>query len=284
MDAEVPLAFDKGTLDELYERFNRRELVHPDPLEYLYGYDDIRDREVVAFVASSLAYGRVSQILRSISLVLERMPSPSTFLERVSHEQLRRTFRDFKHRWTTGEELAAALFGVKQVIDQYGSLHACFAACMSDGDDTALPALSAFVRELAGGGGGRPNSLIPSPMDGSACKRLNLFLRWMVRQDDVDPGDWHGVPKSKLLVPLDTHMYRTCLALKLTERKQADMRTVLEVTAGFRTIAPEDPVRYDFAITRLGIRPGTDLGSPLDERGSRYARHSRHRQPLLCGS
>lgn len=258
----------KQRLDELYTRYNRREFVHPDPLEFLYGYGDVGDREIVGLVASSLAYGRVCQILKSIASVLERMsPSPSLFLRRASRESLLRTFSDFKHRFTTGEELAMMLFGIKRIIERYGSLHSCFTVCLNDDDDTVLPALSAFVKELTSESDGRRNSLLPSPTRGSACKRLNLFLRWMVRQDEVDPGGWDNVPASKLIVPLDTHMHRICLALRLAERRQADMRTAAQITAAFRKIAPEDPVKYDFALTRLGIRDDTDLDTFLEQCG-----------------
>lgn len=253
-------------LDELYVRHNRREFVHPDPLEFLYDYPDVGDREIAGLVASSLAYGRVAQILKSVSSVLERMqPSPSIFLRRASRESLLETFADFKHRFTTGEDMAMLLFGIKRVIERNGSLQACFTAYLNDGDDTIFSALSAFVKELSAQDNGRRNSLLPLPMRGSACKRLHLFLRWMVRKDDVDPGGWDNVPTSKLIVPLDTHMHRICLALKLTQRKQADMRTAAEITAAFRTIAPEDPVRYDFALTRLGIRDDTDLDAFLKQ-------------------
>ncbi len=255
VSGHAQIALQRESLEDLYARYNRRDHVYPAPVEFLYRYEDLHDREVVALVASSLAYGRVRQILNSVSLVLERMPSPRGFLESATRKTLLRTFSDFKHRWTTGEDLATALFGLKHVIEKYGSLQACFAAGLSADDDTILPALSAFVREMTAHTGGGPNHLLPLPAAGSACKKLNLFLRWMVRCDDVDPGGWEAVPKSKLLVPLDTHMYRTCLALGLTERKQADMRTVLEVTAGFKGIVPEDPVRYDFVLTRMGIKP-----------------------------
>jgi uncharacterized protein (TIGR02757 family) len=104
---------------------------------------------------------------------------------------------------------------------------------------------------------------VPSPVGGSACKRLNLFLRWMVRQDGVDPGGWDNVPQSKLIVPVDTHMHRICLRLGLTTRKQANMATALEITEGFRALAPDDPVRYDFSLTRLGIRRDADLADCL---------------------
>ncbi|MBW2647098.1 MAG: TIGR02757 family protein, partial [Deltaproteobacteria bacterium] len=151
------------------------------------------------------------------------------------------------------------------VIERYESLHACFTAYLDENDDTVFPALSGFVKELTTGTNGRRNSLLPSPMLGSACKRLHLFLRWMVRQDDVDPGGWDTVSTSKLVIPLDTHMHRICLALRLTQRKQADMRTAAEITAAFRTITPEDPVKYDFALTRLGIRNDTDMNLEIEQ-------------------
>ena len=261
---------NRERLDELYARYNRRAFVHPDPLEFLYDYKDIRDREIVGFVASSLAYGRVAQILKSVSSVFERMPSPLIFLKHASRKSLLKTFKGFKHRFTTEEEIAMMFFGIKRVIERYGSLHACFTACMNDDNDTIhtiLPALSAFVKELIVESDERRNSLLPLPTRGSACKRLHLFLRWMVRKDEVDPGGWDNVPKSRLIVPLDTHMHRICLALGLTQRKQADMRTAVEITTAFRTIAPDDPVKYDFALTRLGIRNDTDMNAFLKQCG-----------------
>ena len=254
-------------LDELYALHHRREFIHPDPLEFLYDYHDFRDREVVGLIASSLAYGRVAQILKSVSSVLKRMgPSPYLFLLNSSPELLLSTFSDFKHRFTTGKELASMLWGAKRVIEQYGSLYACFTAGLGDDDDMILPALSAFVCELSAHlSRERKNSLLPSPNAGSACKRLNLFLRWMVRRDEVDPGGWSSVPISKLIVPLDIHMHRICLLLNLTRRRQADLRTAIDITYAFRRILPEDPVRYDFALTRLGIREDADLETAFGE-------------------
>jgi len=258
----------KEALDELYSKYNRRAFVHPDPLEFLYDYEDLCDREVVGLVASSLAYGRVVQILKSVSLVLDRMPSPSAFLRRASLGSLCSAFAGFRHRFTTGEDLSAMLFGAKRVIERYGSLHGCFTSALAHDHDTVLPALSVFMKELGAGTDGGPAFLLPSPERGSACKRANLFLRWMVRRDDVDPGGWSDVPASKLIVPLDTHMHRVCRALRLTDRKQADMRAAAEITAAFREISPDDPVRYDFAITRLGIRTDTDLEAFLRRCGA----------------
>ena len=254
--------------DDLYRLYNRREFVCPDPLQFLYGYSQLRDREVIGLIASSLAYGRVNQILKSVSDVLGRMnDSPFSFLENASLRQLHDTFSDFRHRFTTGHELASMLWGARLMIEQYGSLYECFLTGLEDDQETVLPALSVFVKRLTGAIPRDQNSLLASPDKGSACKRLNLFLRWMVRQDRVDPGGWSEVPLSKLIIPLDTHMHKICLLLNLTTRKQADMRTAMDITHAFRKIAPEDPVRYDFALTRLGIRNDTDMDAFLQNSG-----------------
>jgi uncharacterized protein (TIGR02757 family) len=245
----------KARLDRLYHTYNSRQWVHPDPLEFLYGYPDLRDREIVALIASSLAYGRVVQILRSVAKVLKQMgPSPYSFLESATPGGLRKRFRGFKHRFTTSRELVQMLLGVQRVVDRYGSVHQCFMDHWSPADDTILKALSALAMEISLPFQGACNSLVPLPQRGSACKRLHLFLRWMVRRDGVDPGGWPEVPAAKLVVPLDTHMYRISYDLGLTARRQVDVRTALEVTRAFREVSPQDPVRYDFALSRLGIR------------------------------
>ncbi|MHC5053695.1 MAG: TIGR02757 family protein [Planctomycetota bacterium] len=246
----------KPTLEALYRRLNRREYVHPDPLEFLYRYDDPRDREVVGLVASALAYGRVAQILRSVGDVLDLLgPRPARFVDKTSSDGLREALAGFRHRFTTGDELAAMLTGAARLAGERGSLGGAFAEFMSPGDETVWGALGRFARELSSAAGLGRCHLVPSPERGSACKRLLLYLRWMVRRDAVDPGGWEGVPQRKLVVPLDTHMFRLCRAMGLTARRQANARAALEATAAFRRVAPEDPVRYDFALTRLGINP-----------------------------
>ncbi|MGD9818062.1 MAG: TIGR02757 family protein [Desulfomonilaceae bacterium] len=245
-------------LCELYDTYNKREFVHPDPLEFLYDYDDIRDREIVALVSSSLAYGGVKQILKSVSAALSRIPDPADTILSCSRNELIARYTDFKHRFTTGEELALMLFGIQSVIKEYGSLQACFVSGLSKTDETILPALANFVSKLSEVFDGKPRSLLPSPVNGSACKRLNLFLRWMIRKDEVDPGGWDDIPTSKLVVPVDIHMRRISSSLGLTSRKAADLKTAVEITNAFRKISPDDPVRYDFCLTRLGIRDDLD--------------------------
>lgn len=263
---------NRERLEELFALYHHRAFVHPDPLEFLYHYPDLQDREIVALIASSLAYGRVAQILKSIATILERLgKSPSAFLLNSNSRSMFSLFSDFKHRFTTGEDMTWMLLGLKQTLEEYGSLHAAFFEALDEKEDTVLPALTRFVSLLRKTGPMTRNSLLPSPEKGSACKRLNLFLRWMVREDNVDPGGWGRIPKTKLIVPLDTHMHRIGRMLQLTGRKQADMRTAFEITYAFRKIVPDDPVRYDFVLTRLGIRgeiePEAFLRACMSDRG-----------------
>ena len=249
----------KERLESLYAAYNQRRFVHPDPLEFLYRYEDLGDREVVALIASSLAYGKVDQILKSVSAILARMGiSPFDFLCSSSFRRVHSAFEHFKHRFTPGSDISFLLWSARGVIREYGSLHDGFLAGLEEHHETILPALSAFVTLLHGDRSCCWSGFLPSPAGGSACKRLNLFLRWMIREDEVDPGGWRGIPPSKLVVPLDTHMHRIGLMLGFTKRRQADLRTALEITQAFKDLSPDDPVRYDFALTRFGIRPDMD--------------------------
>jgi uncharacterized protein (TIGR02757 family) len=246
---------NKAVLERLYRRYNRPEYVEPDPLQFLYAYPRVADREIVALVASCLAYGRVAQILRSVRAVLDRLGAhPRRFVGQRSDERFEEALHGIKHRFTTHGEIALLLRGMRCAIREHGSLGACFVAGMKASDPHVLPALTRFVERVHPRGG----HLLPSPSGGSACKRPNLFLRWMVRKDRVDPGGWDRVPADKLIMPVDTHVAFICRKLGVTKRKSADLRMALEITERFREISPDDPVKYDFALTRLGIRGDLD--------------------------
>ena len=239
-------------MEALYRRYNRREYVHPDPLEFLYNYSNALDREIVGLIASSLAYGRVAQILKSVSRVLGVMgESPRAFVVGTKEGDIVKSFRGFKHRFHDCRDIAALLIGIKKVINRHGSLEACFLSAFRRAGSDLVAALSGFVGEISEGGG---TCMLSDPSKGSACKRLNLYLRWMVRHDDVDPGGWKRIDPSKLIVPLDTHMYKIGRKLGFTKRRQANMKTAVEITKAFSRFSPRDPVRYDFTLTRFGIR------------------------------
>lgn len=237
--------------ERAYARLNRREYVPPDPLQFLYRYGCAEDREIAALIASSLAYGRVETILKSVGRVLDAMgDSPRAFVENGSETLWREMFENFRHRFTDGGDLAALLSGVKRVIGESGTLGA-FTARSRRERGSLVGALDSLVETLTGG---RANSLLSRPAKGSACKRHFLMLRWLVRRDAVDPGGWDTLSPSELLVPLDTHMYGISRALRLTRRASADLKTAREVTGAFARLRPDDPARYDFALTRYGIR------------------------------
>ncbi len=259
---------DRERFEVLYLAYNRREYLHPDPLAVVCDYGCKADREIAGLIASSLAYGRVVQILTSLEKVFGVMGgSPNKYLLSRGVEQIETDFAEFRHRWTSGRDLSGLLIGVRQVLIEFGSLEAFFLDGMDDNDPDVVAALGAFVEGLKRRSGAVGNKLLADPEKGSACKRLNLFLRWMVRQDDVDPGGWTGVDPSRLVIPLDTHMHRICRSLGLTERRQADLKCAVEITRAFRTISPSDPVKYDFSLTRFGIRGDLSVEELLERVG-----------------
>ncbi len=251
--------------EQMYFLYNRRKYVNPDPLMFLYSYPNLQERELAGLIASCLAYGNVKQILKSVSKVLAVMGNDiHDYVTFQSSKDFMADFKGFKHRFTTDVELVAFFTGIKKVIEKYGSLYKCFLAGYDELHDNVFPALVHFVKELKQGENVK-NSLLPDPERKSACKRLFLFLRWMVRKDDVDPGGWDFIPLSKLVVPLDTHMYKIASALKMTTRKSADFKCALEITNGFKSINKADPVKYDFALTRMGIHDDFNINAFLNE-------------------
>lgn len=242
----------KELLEDIYSRYNRRECVHPDPLEFLYRYRKVEDRELAGLVASGLAYGRVSMILKSVETVLALLgPSPSSFLETADPREIRRNLKEFRHRFTPGSEIAGFLLSISALQKEYGLIGNLLAE-LAEGRPY-LEALDLLAERILAPME-KKSHLLPKPSAGSACKRLHLFMRWMVRTDRVDPGGWGMISPSDLLIPVDVHMHRIGICLNFTKRKSADGRTAREITDGFRSICPEDPVKYDFSLTRYGIQ------------------------------
>lgn len=244
---------DRNYLEAAYLRYNRPEFIHPDPLEFVWRYESGADREIAGLIAACLAYGNVTQILKSVEKVLSPMgASPAGWLRKASPAVIKNTFSSFKHRFTTGTELAVFLLNVRHALEKHGSLERLFLRGYEKDEATVENAIYKFVNNF--NALGCAPSLTPCPEHKSSFKRVNLYLRWMVRKDAVDPGVWTGIPPSKLIIPLDTHMRQVSMGMGITKRKDTSMKTAAEITAYFRKIEPKDPVRYDFALTRAGIR------------------------------
>lgn len=236
-------------LEELYDKYNRREFVNPDPLLFLYDFSEFNDIEVVGLIASSLAYGNVKMILKNVKTVIDTIKKPYDYVLSRSYVEMKNDFKYFKHRFTTGEEIAGLLYSLKKIFKKYGSLYNLFKLQLQHSES-----LLNCVKIIFGKYFKESATLIPDPEKGSACKRIFLFLRWMIRNDNVDIGIWKGISCSQLIVPLDTHLLKISKILKLTNKKSASINTALEITKNFSRINPEDPVKYDFVLTRFGIR------------------------------
>jgi uncharacterized protein (TIGR02757 family) len=251
----------KNVLEKLYDRYNHRQFIKTDPLQFVYHYSKPADMEVAALLAASLAYGRVQQIEKNLNDLFGRMgTSPYAFVMNFDKAG-RQKLNSFKHRFTTGRDISDLLSVLKKVLRQKGSIEKHFSSGYNKGDENILPALSRFcdsLYEIYSEQNGRKVSrgmkyLLASPVRGSACKRLNLFLRWMVRDDDVDTGLWKRIDKAKLIVPVDVHMGRLCRILGFHDRKVISLSTAVKITECFAEIEPADPVKYDFALSRIGI-------------------------------
>ena len=250
----LPLHKLRERLETVYTKYNRREFIHPDPLEFLWRYSSTEDREIVGLIASGLAYGRVAQILKSTEKVLDVLgPAPSAFLRNVPRKELSGALAGFKHRFTTSPEVVTLLESASVLQKQWGLLGNMLGAFISE-EGTYYNALERFVETILERAGMEKCSLLPRPSLRSACKRLHLFMRWMIRKDEVDPGGWEWISPSVLIIPLDVHMFRAAGALGFTARKTASCAAAFEITESFLTINPNDPVKYDFALTRMGIQ------------------------------
>ncbi len=266
----------KESLEDLYQQFNNPSRIHPDPLEFVVTYQNVKDREIVALIAACLAYGRVQAILKSVSSLLAPMEGrPRNFLASHTPGDFTEIYRNFVHRFTKGRDVARLLSGMKNVIEIHGSLYRCFLRHDRPEAQTILPGLTGFVGELRRAAGAPLPFLLPDPEKGSALKRLNLFLRWMVRRDRVDPGGWNAISPTRLLYPLDTHIYAFARRVGFTRRKSADLKATLEISARFRKLNPKDPVKYDFALARVGILNMTNLSTQMEiKKEWRISRHS----------
>ncbi len=255
--------------EQLYKRYNRLEYLSPDPLMLVLQFEDRRDREAAALISALFALGRVELILDVLRRIFAVLPRPADMLERSSPQDLRRLLPDIYYRFFSRERIIGLLSSIGGVYRRYGSLEAA-AGRRTEGIGSDVGALHAMdnlglsLREaLTEGSADALLAGIVFPRvnkeafhRGGAAKRLMLFLRWMVRKDSIDPGGWELLRPRQLFYPLDTHMMDISGALGVRSRKTADMATVMEITRWFASFEPDDPVRYDFCLTRLGIHPG----------------------------
>jgi len=270
----------KSTLDRLYADFNAPDSA-ADPIQIVRRYTSADDREVVGLCAASLAFGRVGSVLQSIERLLGVMgPQPAAYVRAFDPRRDAPAFAGLVHRWTRASDLVALIWVMKQMIDRAGSIETFFLEAYDPGADDIESALDRFstralaldLRAAYGRVPRRPGVcyFFPRPSAGSACKRLNLFLRWMVRSDRLDLGVWPCVSPAKLIVPLDTHVIRVGRCLQLTRYTSPGWPMARDITVSLRRLDPDDPVKYDYGLCHLGMmnacgfnRPQRDQQCPL---------------------
>jgi uncharacterized protein (TIGR02757 family) len=267
-------------LDRLYADFNHPDSA-TDPIQIVRRFQRDDDREIVGFIAAALAFGRVSSVLQSIERVLAVMGSePTAYVRRFDARRDGPAFAGIVHRWTREADIVAMLWLLRQMVDRAGSVEGFFLEGYDAGAEDIAGALDSFstramALDLKAAYGRVPKRpgvcyFFPRPSGGSGCKRLNLFLRWMVRRDALDLGVWRGVSPAKLIVPLDTHVIRVGRCLRLTTYTSPGWRMARDITASLRRLDPQDPVKYDFSVCHLGMmnacgfsRPQGDAQCPL---------------------
>lgn len=264
-----------ATLDALYASRSLQHLGN-DPLSFCHRYPDPADREIAAVIASSFAYGSIVIILRTLETIFAELGrSPRRYVEHFDPQAGLRLFSRFKHRFNDGRDLCALIWGMRQMVEQGGSIHSFFLRGHNAADDDVSCSLNRYSAAVLAldytavfGAPCIPADsyfpfLFPAPASGSACKRLCMMLRWMVRPaDGIDLGLWGGVSPAQLIIPVDTHISRISRYLGLTGRKAADWRMALEITSALRVFDPADPVKYDFSLAHLGISDGCDGKNP----------------------
>ena len=257
-------------LESLYFDYNRVDSAS-DPVHKVRPFSDPADREIAGFCAGALAFGRVASVLNSIDTLFAIVgPRPARFVRAFEPENAPRAMRTMVHRWIRGDDLVALIWMLRQMLEQSGSIEQFFLDGFTHDDEDVGSALDSFstralaldVRRAYGRKPRRPGVcyFFPRPSAGSACKRLNLYLRWMSRSDEVDLGVWTRLPPSKLIVPLDTHVIRLGRCLRLTTYASPGWRMAADITASLRELNPQDPVRFDFSLCHVGMMNACGYG------------------------
>ena len=246
-------------LERLYREFDYGARVARDAIEFPLRYPAPDDREVVALLTACLAYGRVDLFSRALEGVLRVMaPSPAAFVREFDSRRDGGVFAEFIYRFNRPRDLVAFCVAARDLLAHHGTLEKCFAAGDAEPTGPIGPALECFARAFLetdvgdvfprGRRSRGYRHLFPLPSAGGPCKRLHLFLRWMVRRDPPDLGLWTSIAPARLLMPVDTHIENMSRAIGLTRRRSRNWKMAEEITARLALVDPADPVKYDFAL------------------------------------
>ena len=246
-------------LDTLVTRYERPDFIDGDPISIPHAFDDPRDREVIGLYAALLAWGRRDVMLRKLEELCDRMDhAPNRFVRSFERDRDAGALEGFVHRTFQPEDAVWLTHNLSRALDRHGTVEGLFAAHRpAEADDASpvaamLQGASTTLLTIDDDTPQRLRKHLARPEAGSACKRLNMYLRWMVRPGPVDFGLWDCLDPAELMLPVDVHVGRQARALGLLERKTNDWKAVRRLTAVCRHFCPEDPARYDFAFFGVG--------------------------------
>jgi uncharacterized protein (TIGR02757 family) len=256
MPVSIPPGRLRKILDKLYREYNFKERIGHDPIEFPHRYADSEDIEVAGFIASGFAYGKITLFKPVIERILESGGKrPAQFFTDFTIKKDAKYLKGVSYRFNKEKDVLCLVYMLGQALKEWGSLKNLFYHHYKPGHEDIRDALKGFVDFFTGintapvyGKNIKPSGLthlLPSPRNGSACKRMNLFLRWMVRKKDIDLGIW--------VIPLDTHIARISRCIGLTKRSTSDWKTAEEITGALKKLDPDDPLKYDFALCHQGI-------------------------------
>ncbi|HED05673.1 MAG TPA: TIGR02757 family protein [Ignavibacteria bacterium] len=252
----------KQKLDYHYNAFDKTK-ISPDPLQFLHLFSHEKDIEIMGFIASIFSYGNVKQIINTLNKFLQFSENqPYNFIINADKKLFKSKLNDLKHRFYTTDDLAILFLIIGNTLQKYKSLKEVYLSFYKPEDFNIKNSLVHFSDYFIKESEKMCNNKItpglrfmfPLPNKGGACKRMNLFLRWMVRKDELDFGLWNEIPAHKLIIPVDTHVARISRSLGLTKIKNVGWKMAEDITANLKKIDPCDPVKYDFAICHIGMR------------------------------
>ena len=249
----------KQYLDGLVQRYEQPEFIPHDPISVPHAFDDPRDQAVIGLYAALLAWGRRQTVLNKMEDLCERMDyRPYAFVSRFDSARDAAALDGFVHRTFQPEDAFWFTKNLSAALQRHGSIEALFAdhlpadAAPADGVGPAIQGFSETLLQIDPKTPQRLRKHLARPEAKSACKRLNMYLRWMVRPGPVDLGLWTRIRPAQLMLPLDVHSGRQARALGLIQRKSNDWKAVRILSATCRHFCPDDPARYDFAFFGVG--------------------------------
>lgn len=246
----------KAYLDSLVDQFEHPDFIADDPIAIPHGFDDPRDQEIIGLYAALLAWGRRATVLNKMEELCERMDyRPFEFVRTFNPARDAAALEGFKHR--TFQPIDAFWFtkNLSAALERHGTVEHLFADHLPDSVADVGPAIQGFSTTILHTDPKTPERLrkhLARPEAGSACKRLNMYLRWMVRPGPIDLGIWTRITPDQLMLPLDVHSGRQARALGFIKRKSNDWKATKRLTRACRQLCPDDPARYDFAFFGVG--------------------------------